>query len=59
MYHRPLGYRANVYSSLPPGSPGTQINLVNIEGAELMLLRRPSFLYLWSTDLRPAVHAAP
>jgi protease-4 len=48
MYHRPLGYRANVYSATP--APGTQINLLNLQGGELMFLRRPSFLYLWSTD---------
>jgi protease-4 len=54
MYHRPLGYRANVYSSLAAPTPAMQINLLNLQGGELMLLRRPSFLYLWSTDLQPA-----
>jgi len=51
MYHRPLGYCANVYSAAagPPG--GLQVNLLNIQGAEMLLLRQPSFLYLWSTDL--------
>ena len=52
MYHRPLGYRANVYSAATP--PGMQINLINLQVGELMMLRRPMFLYLWSTDLRPA-----
>ncbi len=51
MYHRPLGYRANVYSSAAAPQPGTQINLLNLQGSELMFLRRPMFLYLWSTDL--------
>ena len=52
MYHRPLGYRANVYSAATV--PGTQINLINFQAGELMMLRRPMFLYLWSTDLRSA-----
>lgn len=50
MYHRPLGYRANVYSAVPAYAPATQINLINLQMNELSLLRRPSFLYLWSTD---------
>jgi len=52
MYHRPLGYRANTYS-LGLWPPVTQINLLNVRNADLLFLRRPSFLYLWSTDLRP------
>ncbi len=51
MYHRPLGYRANVYSTAPAGMPPMQINLINLNVAELSMLRRPGFLYLWSTDL--------
>ena len=50
MYHRPLGYRANVYSAAAVRSPVTQINLINLQMGQLLLLRRPSFLYLWSTD---------
>jgi len=53
MYDRPLGYRANVYSAAQAPGPQTQINLVNVQAGGLMLLRRPAFLYLWSTD-RPA-----
>ena len=51
MYHRPYGYRSNVYSAFPGVVPATQINLLNLEMSELSLLRRPMFLYLWSTDL--------
>lgn len=51
MYHRPLGYRANVYSATAAPAPATQINLLNVQAGELMLLRRPSFLYLWSSDI--------
>jgi len=51
MYHRPLGYRANVYSALAAPRPAMQINLLNLQGGELLFLRRPVFLYLWSTDL--------
>jgi protease-4 len=53
MYDRPQGYRANVYSAAPSGTggAGTQINLLNLQAGELMFLRRPAFLYLWSTDL--------
>lgn len=45
MYSRPMGYRANVYSSawLP-----TQFNLVNITAPDLLDLGRPRFLYLWT-----------
>ena len=53
MYHRPLGYRANVYSALPAALPAMQVNLVNLQLNGMLLLRRPSFLYLWSTDLKP------
>ncbi len=51
MYHRPLGYRANVYSAAAVRSPVTQINLINLQMGQLLLLRRPSFLYLWSTGV--------
>jgi protease-4 len=51
MYHRPMGYRSNVYSAAPD-TPAMQINLLNVQGGEVTLLRRPTFLYLWSTDLK-------
>jgi protease-4 len=52
MYHRPLGYRASVYSAAPEISPqagGTTVNLLNLQNSELMTLGRPAFLYLWTT----------
>ncbi len=54
MYHRPMGYRANVYSALAAPMPALQINLLNLQAGELLFLRRPVFLYLWSTDLPTA-----
>lgn len=45
MYGRPMGYRANVYSSM--GLP-TQFNLVNITMPGLLDLGRPRFMYLWT-----------
>ncbi len=54
MYHRPLGYRANMYSALGGGGgPTMQVNMLNIDLGQMALLRRPSFLYLWTTDIRP------
>ncbi|MDY6913537.1 MAG: signal peptide peptidase SppA [Planctomycetota bacterium] len=46
MYHRPPGYRANVYSEarLPTAS---QVNLLNVSAGDLLDLGRPQFLYLW------------
>jgi protease-4 len=49
MYHKPLGYKENVYSqssAMPAG--GTQVNLVNISAAGLLDLTRPQILYLWT-----------
>jgi len=54
MYHRPLGYKANVYSAAPGGTPTAQFNLINLNVGQLALLRRPVFLYLWTTDLTGA-----
>ena len=51
MYHRPLGYKSNVYSSAADGAGGqalTQFNLLNVQANDLSLLRRPTFLYLWT-----------
>lgn len=50
LYHRPLGYRGNVYAQSPV-TGGMQVNLLNVQADDLSLLRRPAFLYLWSTDL--------
>lgn len=51
MYHRPLGYRANVYSIAPTDTPAMQINLINLQLGQLAMLGRPGFLYLWSTGV--------
>ncbi len=45
IYHRPLGYKANVYSAAQ--SPAPQMN-VNINLPNVMELIGPQFLYLWS-----------
>ncbi len=46
MYHRPLGYRANVYSAAATTPP--QVNLLNISLGDLANLAQPRFLYLWT-----------
>ena len=46
MYHRPIGYRANVYSTAPPVVP--QVNLLNLTAPDLAYPVRPQFLYLWT-----------
>ena len=46
MYHRPLGYRANVYSAAD--GPPAQINLLNVSVPNLLSLGQPQFLYLWT-----------
>ncbi len=54
-YDRPPGYRANVYAAAPAaGAGGLQVNLLNVQGGEMMFLRRVKFLYLWTTDLPAA-----
>lgn len=45
IYHRPMGYRANVYSKT---SATPNINLINISVPKLMDSARPQFLYLWT-----------
>jgi len=47
MYHRPLGYRANVYSAAPMAA-GSQVNLLNINVPDAITLSQPKFLYLWT-----------
>ncbi len=46
IYHRPFGYRANVYSAAPNLPP--QVNLLNISIPNLLSLPHPQFLYLWT-----------
>ena len=45
MYHRPMGYRANVYSGRPAAP---QINLINVSVPRLLDATRPRMLYLWT-----------
>jgi len=47
IYHRPLGYRANVYSEARPAA-ALQVNLLNVSADELAKLAQPRFLYLWT-----------
>ena len=46
IYHRPYGYRANVYSGAVPAAP--QINLINISIDEILAGSRPHFMYIWT-----------
>ena len=49
MYHRPLGYRANAYSTANASADApTQINLLNISAPDLLWPSQPQFLYLWA-----------
>lgn len=49
MYHKPLGYKENIYSQSPANpAVGTQVNLVNISAAGLLDLAQPQILYLWT-----------
>ncbi|MHC4295476.1 MAG: S49 family peptidase, partial [Planctomycetota bacterium] len=48
MYHRPLGYRANVYSTAPSPQANTQVNLLNVSAPHLLPGVQPRFLYLWT-----------
>jgi len=48
MYHRPVGYRANVYSAAPSTTAGGDVNLVNLSADQLLSAAQPQFLYLWT-----------
>jgi protease-4 len=47
IYRRPWGYRPNAYAAGPPAQ-AAQINLLNVTAADLALLARPRFWYLWT-----------
>ncbi|HOA72646.1 MAG TPA: signal peptide peptidase SppA [Phycisphaerae bacterium] len=49
MYHRPLGWKPNVYAENPAGTP--QVNMVNIQLPRDMVLPEAQFLYLWAPGL--------
>jgi len=48
MYHRPMGYRANVYSVAPTAPTHGDINLVSLSADQLLSAAQPQFLYLWT-----------
>ncbi len=48
MYDRPLGYRANVYSTATVPQAAPQINLINISESGLLSSLHPQFMYLWT-----------
>jgi protease-4 len=49
IYHRPLGWRPNVYAQTPPAAP--QVNVVNVQIPEGLLLPQAQFMYLWAPGL--------
>lgn len=46
IYHRPLGWKPNVYAQAPAGPP--QMNLVNVEIPNDFALPQARFLYMWA-----------
>ncbi|HUT60440.1 MAG TPA: signal peptide peptidase SppA [Phycisphaerae bacterium] len=48
IYHRPWGYRANAYSTVPETPSMPQVNLLNINVPSLLRLAEPRFMYLWT-----------
>jgi protease-4 len=49
IYHRPLGWKPNIYAQNPAGAP--QVNMVNIELPRDLALPQARFLYLWAPGL--------
>lgn len=48
MYHRPMGYRSNIYSRAQPTHPQSNVNLINVDLPDYLKLKQPTFLYLWA-----------
>lgn len=48
-YHRPLGWKPNIYAETPAGPP--QMNLVNVEIPKDLMLPQAQFLYLWAPGM--------
>jgi len=48
IYHRPVGYKPNVYASAEPLQPGA--SLINIGLPSWLRSQGPQFLYLWQID---------
>ncbi|HNR12912.1 MAG TPA: signal peptide peptidase SppA [Thermodesulfobacteriota bacterium] len=46
LYHRPFGYKNNIYSHLAP-LPASTLNLINVDLGSLATHRGVSFMYLW------------
>jgi protease-4 len=46
-YHRPLGWKQNIYSASPVGG---QFNLVNLDAKQLLAPAGPTFMYLWRPE---------
>jgi len=44
-YHRPLGWKPNIYAESPAGPP--QVNLINVALSPTWLQPEPQFMYLW------------
>jgi protease-4 len=49
IYHRPLGWRPNIYAESPAAAP--QVNMVNIQIPESLALPQAQFMYLWAPGL--------
>ncbi len=47
-YHRPLGWKPNIYASSPAGGTVNNYSLLNVSVPERLLTPTPMFLYLWS-----------
>lgn len=45
-YHRPLGWRPNIYAGSPTAQP--QVNLVNVTLPPTWIQPEPQFMYLWA-----------
>jgi protease-4 len=47
-YHRPLGWKPDIYSAMPGGGTVNNYSLLNVNMPERFLTPAPMFLYLWS-----------
>ncbi len=46
IYHRPLGWRPNIYAETPAAAP--QVNMINIQIPESFAIPQAQFMYLWA-----------
>ena len=46
-YHRPQGWKQNIYSAAPAGG---QFNMIQLDVAGLLAPGEPQFMYLWTPD---------